>query len=75
MGWSSSLKKYTSRNEMFYILGTTGCMDSVELVAHMAGGRLLWGVTGSKKGSVQLAVQWLLEESCNVSQLPAPCVL
>lgn len=76
MEGSASLEKYTSRNEMVYVLGTIGCMDSVELLAYiLAGGRLLCGVTGSRKSSVQLAVQWLLEESCNGSQLPAPCVL
>lgn len=69
VGGSSSLEKYTSRKKMFYVLGTMGCMDSVELLAHiMTGGRVLCGVTGSRKGSVQLAVQWLLEQSWNVSQ-------
>lgn len=54
---------------MFYILGIIDCMDSVELLAYiMAEGKLLCGLTGRRKSSVSLAVQWLLEEICNVSQ-------
>lgn len=71
---SSALKKCTSGNEMFYILGTIDCMDSVELLAYiMAGGRLLCGVTGSIKSSVQLCACW--RKAVMSLNLPVPCVL